>query len=453
MTASATDVRAERKSRLRKLHPVALLTWYLILLMALPQALQFAPLGGVGNPSTVFAVILFGLYMLAWFHPASGLDRDRQPIRFVAVLWLCAIIASYVSANLHLLPTLELNGADRGILIGCSWLGVLLLAVDGIDTMDRLKTLLRRIVFGATAMAALGITQFYTGLDAAKYIIIPGLSSQHLYTDLLARDSFRRPAATAAHPLEFAAVLAICLPLAIHQARYAPPKLRFRRWLQVALIAFALPMTVSRTAIVGLVVVGLVILPTWPKRDRHLAYLVSFASALMMEATIPGLLGTIRNLFLGVSTDPSAQERNKAFSLAAPHISRHPWLGDGFGTLLPQTTFFTDNQYLNSVIQTGFIGLLALLALFLTGWSVARSVRRVTGDNELRDLAQCMAASVAVAAVSYATFDALSFEIAAGLTFLLLGCVGALGRLTRVEAARLDADVLRPPLRSRSIVG
>ncbi len=452
MIASAVEVRGDRRSRPSRLHPIGLLTCYLVLLMAIPQALQFAPLGGVGQPSTVFAVILFGWYLLAWLHPASALDRGRQPMRLVAVLWLCTIVATYVSANLHVLPTLELNGADRGILIACGWLGILLLAADGIDSMDRLKTLLRRIVFGATAMAALGITQFYTGLDAAKYIIIPGLSSQHLYTDLLGRDSFRRPAATAAHPLEFAAVLAICLPLAIHQARYAPPRLRLRRWLQVALIGFALPMTVSRTAILGLVVVGLVIFPTWPKRDRHLAYLVTLAAALVMEAVIPGLLGAIRDLFLGISTDSSAQERNAAFSLAAPLISHHPWLGEGFGTLLPQTSFFTDDQYLNSLVQMGFIGLLAQLALFVTGWSMARSVRRVTGDDELRDLAQCMAASVAVAAVTYATFDALSFEIAAGLTFLLLGCIGALGRLARAEAVGPTVD-MRPPLRIRSIVG
>src|SRR5579859_1581085 len=145
--ARSAKRRTRRRSPLRRLHPVALLTCYLFLLMAIPQALQFTPLGGVGQPSTVFAAILFGWYLLGWFHPASGLDRGRQPIRFVSVLWFCTIMATYVSANLHVLPTLELNGADRGVLIACGWLGVLLLAADGIDSIDRLKTLLRRIVF------------------------------------------------------------------------------------------------------------------------------------------------------------------------------------------------------------------------------------------------------------------------------------------------------------------
>src|SRR5579862_137343 len=223
MNTSTIDLPVERgsvipeESTTPKRDSVGLLTGYLVLLMAIPQALQFAPLGGIGEPSTVFAVVIFGWYMLAWAYPASALDRGRQPIRVTSILWFCTVVAAYVSANQHLLPSLELNGADRGIVIACGWLGIMLFAADGIGTMDRLKTLIRRIVFGATAMAALGLTQFFTGLDAAKYIIIPGLSSQQPFTDLLGRGSFNRPSATAAHPLEFAAVLAICLPLAIHQ--------------------------------------------------------------------------------------------------------------------------------------------------------------------------------------------------------------------------------------------
>ena len=111
------------------------------------------------------------------------------------------------------------------------------MAADAIDSLERLRTLFRRLVFGATAMATLGIVQFFTGLNAAKYIIIPGLTQQQAYTDVQVRDDFNRPSATAIHPLEFGFVLALILPLAIHQARYAPPGRRLRRWLQVAAIA------------------------------------------------------------------------------------------------------------------------------------------------------------------------------------------------------------------------
>jgi polysaccharide biosynthesis protein PslJ len=87
-----------------------------------------------------------------------------------------------------------------------------------------------------------------------------------------------------------------------------------------------------------------------------------------------------------------------------------------------------------SLIEIGFVGLIALLALFTTGWMTARNARRMSSDPETRHLAQCMAASAAVPAVSFATLDALSFAMAASLTFLILGCVGALWRLSRIEA-------------------
>ena len=434
-TAPVLDPPVAPRTQVRTFDAVALLTIYLVLLMAIPARLIISTLGGAGAPATVFGVVIFVWWLVIWLNPALTPNRRAHPIRLAGAGFACAIITSYISANRHAMPTLELNAADRGLISLAGWLGVLLLAGDCIDKLDRLKTLFRRIVIGATAMAVLGITQFFTGLDAAKYIIVPGLSSTQPYSDLLSRGDLRRPSATALHPIEFGTVLAISLPLAIHQARFAPPELRRRRWLQVTAIAATLPMTVSRSAILGLLVSAVVILPTWPKRDRRIAYLIGGVSSIAMWAVIPGLFGTLRDLFLqiGSQSDSSTQSRTSAFSAAGPFIAQHPWFGRGFGTFLPQTYFFLDEQYLGSLIETGIIGLLALVALFVTGWITARSVRRHTSDPELRHLAQCLAASVLAAAVAFATFDALSYGMSANLTFLLLGCIGALWRLVRVE--------------------
>lgn len=445
-----------RTIRRRRVDAVTLLSVYLLLLLAIPQRLVLAPAGAVGGPSTIFAGLLFCVFLAAWLNPALTLDHGRQPIRLAAGLFTCAVLAAYVSANRHAMPTLELNGADRGVIFTFGWFGVLLLAADGIDSMDRLKTLIRRIVMWVTAMAALGITQFFTGLDAAQYIKIPGLTSIVPYSDLAgARGGLNRPSATALHPIEFGALLAMTLALAVYQARYAPPGLRLRRWLQVGLIGMALPMTVSRSAILGLIIVLIVIVPTWPKLDRRLAYVVIVIAALGMWVTIHGLAGTLRGLFLNFASDSSTTSRTGAFSAAAPYVSQHPWFGRGLGTFLPQTYFFTDDQYLGALIEIGIMGLLAMLALFATGWFVARSARRATNDAEARDLAQALAASIAAAAAAYATFDALSFFMAAGLTFLLLGCAGAAWRLIRANednvksSADADADADADALRMR----
>ena len=421
------------ETRQRKTDTVTLLTVYLFLLMAIPAPLVFAPLGGAGGPATIFAALLLGCYLLTLIHPSLALDRGPQPVRVAAVVLTCAVIATYISANRRTLPGLEENGADRGLIIMFGWLGVMLLAADGIPSMARLKTLLGRVVFGATAMASFAIVQFFTGLSASQYIVIPGLTTQTPFTDLLTRDQLNRPSATAIDPIELAVVLAVCLVIAVHRARFAPDGRRGRRWVQVAIIAIALPMTVSRTGIVALVVAGIVLLPTWPKWDRRAAYVAGLAGTAFLFATKPGLLGEFRSLFLQVGSDTSSASRTGAFSSSLPFIMQHPWLGRGFGTFLPATYFFTDDQFLLTLIETGIIGLAALLGLFITGWLTARRVRRISTNPEIRDLGQTMAATVAIAAVSFATLDELSFAIAASLTFLIIGCTGALWRLARVE--------------------
>ncbi len=417
---------------------MTLLTLYVFFLMAIPSRYTFGPLGGAGAPSTVLGAVLFLGYLFYWLHPSSRIDKGPQPVRRAGVVFLCAVLAAYIAANLHKLPALEMNGADRGIIMTCGWLGIMLVAADSITTLDRLKTLIRRIVFGATAMAILGMTQFFTGFDLAKYIVVPGLIANQPYTDISTRGTVNRPAATAIHPIEFGFVLAMVLPLAIHQARYAPPGLRFRRWLQVALIAATLPMTVSRSAILGLAVGLIVILPTWPRRERWVAYVAGIFGLAVLRTVIPGLIGTLRTLFLelGSGSDTSTQSRTAAFGHAAPLLSAHPLFGQGFGTFLPYTLFYTDDQYLNSLIEIGAVGLVSLIAMFITAWVVTRRARRLTTDPELRHLCECLAACAAVALITYATFDALYFPMAAGLTFLVLGCAGAAYRLVRNTSRR-----------------
>lgn len=414
---------------------VTLLTIYVILLMYIPSALVLAPLGGAGSPATMLAAALAAWYMLLWLHPASGLDRGSQPVRLAALTFTCATLAAYVSANRHELPALQQHGADRGMILTLGWLGVLVLATDGISSWDRLQALLRRIVIAGTAMAAIGITQFITALNVDAFIAIPGFTTKVPFVDLLSRDGINRPSATAAHPLEFAAVLVICLPIALHQARFAAAGTRLRRWLQVALIGGALPITLSRSALLGIAVVSLTLLPTWPKRDRRIAYVFLAGGLAGLWLALPRMVTLFYQLFTHIGNESSSQSRILAYSASVPFIAHHPWFGQGFQTFLPLDYFFVDDQYVTTLIETGFAGLLALLAMLATGWFAVRQARRRVTDPKLRDLLQSLAAAVAAAAAAFATFDAFSFAIAAGLTFLVLGCAGAAWRLALTEGS------------------
>ena len=406
----------------------------MVLLTFIPSPLVLGALGGAGSPATLFAFILLGWYALLWVHPRFGLHRGRQPARLAAAFFGFVYVAAYVSANRHTLGSTAQNGADRSMIFVAGWLAVMLLAADGIESWDQLQVLLRRLVACVSAIAALGITQFATGFNLADYVVIPGLTRQIAFVDLLTRDGLNRPSATTAHPLEFAAVLGLALPLALHQARFARPGLRFRRWLQVGLIAAALPLTVSRSAVLTLAIIACLLMPTWPWRQRRIAYPAMAGGLVVLWVAEPALIRLLYQLFSQTGSESSSVSRLDAYASAMPFITQHPWLGQGFGTFLPQTYFFVDDQYLTTAIETGVLGLLALLMMFVLGWCLARSTRRICADDKSRDLLQCLAVGALGTGVAFSTFDALGYSAISGLAFLLTGCSAAAWRLARTGA-------------------
>jgi len=196
----------------------------------------------------------------------------------------------------------------------------------------------------------------------------------------------------------------------------------------------ALPLTISRSAVLGLTVIVLMLVPTWPKRERRRAIPVALGGAAAVWVAVPSLVPLLYQLFATTGAESSSTSRLDAYSSAGPFITAHPWLGEGFGTFLPQTYFFVDDQYLTSLIETGMLGLLVLLTLFGLGCYLARTARRSCADEKTRDLLQCLAVSVVTVALSFFTFDALGFATFSGMTFLLLGCIGAAWRLIRTGA-------------------
>jgi O-antigen ligase len=105
----------------------------------------------------------------------------------------------------------------------------------------------------------------------------------------------------------------------------------------------------------------------------------------------------------------------------------------------------TDNQYLATLVQNGFIGLFVLIGIFVLGAYAALRARTMTRDPHIRDLGLTLVASLSVLALGAATFDLLAFSMATGLAFLLCGLSGALLRSVRVEqvAGGIDPPTVR----------
>ncbi len=323
----------------------------------------------------------------------------------------------------------EINTADIGLISLVGWMGVLLLANDGIPNFGRLLLLLRRIAAMGGALATLGVVQFITGNPLTDLIDIPGLTANIAYSGVAAREGFTRPAGTAVHPIEFGVVLCAILPIAITCAMTMRDRFWLRRWYPVAAIAIAIPLSISRSAIIGTVVCLAVLLPSWSKTARRWAYVALISIVIVFFTTVPGLLGTLTGLFTGIGSDTSAASRTGSYAIALEFIERSPLVGRGFSTFLP-SYWILDNQFLGLVIETGLIGVTTWILLLTTGFWVSLKAGRTAGNPNQKQVAHAIAAAIASTAVCNAFYDLLAFPMSAGILFLCLGLAGSVYRLT-----------------------
>ena len=213
----------------------------------------------------------------------------------------------------------------------------------------------------------------------------------------------------------------------------------------------AVPMALSRSAALGATAALVVMFVSWSWRRRHVVLLALPVFLLGMRVVVPGVLGSVWSLFTHLGGDDSTRGRTQDYALVGKFIWRHPFFGRGFGTFIPSKYFVLDNQYLGSIIELGFVGLTVLIVMFVTAFFTARGARRRTSDPDRRDLAQALAASIAVAIVSFGTFDALGFPMVAGMLFLVMGCAGAMWRINRADEPLRSGP--QPQSRPSSAVG
>lgn len=401
--------------------------------MLIPGNLIVAQLGAAGAPATII-----GMGALVWW-VAAQMSRSRstlipaQRIRLAMILFVLAILMSYVAASIRPMETVEQNSADRGLLVAAAWLGIVLLASDGLNRLTSIETVLRTLVVCGGIVAAIGLLQFLTGAAIVDVIQLPGLSPNNAIASVIGREGLSRVGGTATHPIEFGVGLAMVLPIALHFA-LQPGKHSRLYWVPIGAMAVMIPITLSRSTLLAVAAALLFLLPAWSRRRRIWAVSLVVAVVTAVYLAVPGLLGTFTRLFTGISDDGSVLSRTDSYDYAAEFVRRSPLIGRGFSTFLPMYRIL-DNQFLGSLIETGILGAAALVGLLITGITVALRARRGASEA-VRSLGISLAASIAAAACGFATFDALGFAQTAFAFFLLLGVIGALAQLTAVGTGK-----------------
>jgi O-antigen ligase len=416
-----------------------LLCVFLLMLLVIPARLVISGIPMSITPATVTGLVLGIIWLCCQMVTTLGVAKGRNVARTALFLYAISQLATYGYATRNYLPADEAEGADRTIVVVFAAICVGIAAVDGIKNLARLDTMLKFMTALIGVVAFIGFVQFAAGFDLTKYLALPGLRPVTDDGFVLERASFRRPAGTTGHPIEFGVVCAIGVPLAAHYAyrtKEAGGK-SGKWWLCLALIAAGAVVSLSRSAILGLCLAGIVLMLGWPGRRRVQGLIAAAGFLGVLKVVVPGLIGTLYSLFDSIGDDPSISGRTDDYATAGVQIAKHFLLGRGNGTYLSEKYGPLDNQYLGTLVQNGYIGLFCLVFLFMAGiWAAARA-RALSPDPVVRDLALSLIAAQSIVALGAATFDLLWFSTGPGLTFVLVGASGALLRIARAQEPAL----------------
>lgn len=428
-----THVYSSRRYRAR-IDVVAILSVTVVLLYVLPGTLIVPNLTYAGRPALLLALLMFGWWCLARLNPRLVLVGP-QPIRWFLGCYLVANLLAYLAGLLRGLPTQEANAQNFAMLQLFEFLGAALIVADGVQNWDRLNRLLRIMVYCGGFMAVVGIAQATLKLDVSAYLVLPGLENKGGLAGFGLRgdEGQFRVAGTTTHYIEFSAVVAMMVPFAIHVARFAVKKVQRRLAALCAfLLAIANPMSISRTGIVALALALLIMVPIWSWRLRYTFMYLGVSAVVAIMMIKPGVLGTIKAMFLNVGVDPSIEGRTNDYALVAHFFNQRPWLGRGPRTLLadPVRDTILDNQWLYTLVTGGIIGVAALLLMHVAAITLAAIALRRSKREEDRHLCVALISAQAVAVVVGGTFDSLYYTTFTITLALLVGMCGTVWRFT-----------------------
>jgi polysaccharide biosynthesis protein PslJ len=438
---------ATRRRRMR-LDVAAMISLLIVLLYGLPATLIVPGLTFAGRPALLLAFGLFAWWLLARMNPWLILVGP-QPLRWACLAYFLSILLSYLAGLLRGLPSLEANRQDFTVLVTLEFLGVVLMAADGIPNWARLRRVIRVLVWASLFMAVVAIIQSTFAFDIAQLLVPPGLELKSELADFQARGDggLFRVAGTATHYIEFSTVMAMAVPFAIHCARYAAS--RRGRWMFAGagvIITAAIPMAISRTGVVALAAVLLVMFfGAWDWRLRYNMMAVGAVLVVGLVFARPGLLGTLKAMFLWVDADPSISGRTEDYDYVAYWFAQRPLLGRGPGTLIPDLYIILDNQWLMTLITGGVVGVAALAGFHLTCVWLSITAMRRSASAEDRHLCAALLSVQVVAVLVGLTFDSFSFTTFSFTLALACGLSGAVWRFTHPARTVRTSSVRQVP--------
>lgn len=410
---------------------VGLLTFWLAVVFIIPMRWVFPVIGAAGRPGIVVGYACLGWWLVSRLVPRMVV-RGAQPIRWAFALFLTVVFIAYGLALVRGMTADESSGAQRTLIVMMSLLGCGLLVADGVPSRQRLDTLLLRLIYLASFSAFIGALQFFLTKDYQTLVRFPGLvvSGTEPLSGIDVRGGFNRVSGTGGHPIEFGSVMAMMLPIALHYVVHSPPD--WRRWARMgalAMIAVGIPASLSRSAILALTAVFLGMFVIWSRHFALRVFVGVVGAIIALQLLRPNLINTFIDLFTKPDEDGSLSARTDDYDIVFTEIAHRPWFGRGPGTFGPPEFILLDNEVLGTLASTGYVGLVALLSMYVVAMALGRRVVFSAVDDEARHLAQALVASVFAGMIILYFVDAFFYAIYTSTLFLLFGALGALYRM------------------------
>lgn len=320
------------------------------------------------------------LAMIAWFLAWS---RGRQPMATVGLFWPVAGLAAWILLSLAMA-----YDQSAAVLFASRYLMFFVLVFLVVQTVDgqlSRATQLAAVAVASAAVAALiGLWNFFGGAERAT-------GPLH-------------------DPNDFGFLLAVTVPLAMHQFQIASrPARRCAAALALASILAGTLATFSRGAIIGLAVAGAFSLLTRRLRTRWAllflvaALLIAGIANLLQPETIDSALTRKEHV-----AQTNVNVRLIAWGVALDEFGSSPLLGVGPGNFEKRYIEFglptdedgpvtTHNAYLNVLAELGLPGLVLLLGYLAVSWGLLR--RRIPDDPATNAFQSSLAAGFVIALV------------------------------------------------------
>jgi hypothetical protein len=360
------------------------------------------------------------IIMAAWFAALLVDPRVRLRASGLEAPLMLLVLASIASVIFNSARITAL-GVDSKVIKELTFLFsfilVFYLMVSVVRTRPTVNLMLKVLVGCGALIAVLAIIEARTAYNIFDRLDVLPLLEPAGMVDVSTRAGNVRAYGPAQHPIALSAALVMLIPLGVYLGWSGQGRVW---WGAVALIALGSLTTMSRTSIIMIAVV--VVVFVWLRREQvKRLWPLLIPMLVAVQLVLPGTLGGLRASFFpegGLIADQSrsvgsrGQGRVADLGPTLDQVAQRPLVGQGFGSRVVDgetpNAQILDNQWLASLLETGYVGGFALLWLF---WLAIRRLGKAAKRDPTPEgsIFVALAASLAAFAIGMLTFDAFSF--------------------------------------------